>query len=331
MVDGEDVSGPIRTDEVNAAVSPVAVVPAVRARLLELQRSIIAAALADIEGFPDFAGAVAGARAVDVGASTGGFTQVLLERGATHVVALDVGHGQLAEPVKSDPRVTDLEGLNIRDVVSRDKVDGSPFDLVVSDLSFISLTLALPHMNFLLAEAGHLVVLVKPQFEVGRERLGRTGVVTSRDQRRESLERVLATATGLSLVVHGIAWSPMVGTHGNHEYLVWLRRVNQGSGLDDETLRYLRQTGRSAEHCAMVEAYCRRQGLWFDPGESPVFTETVEMDLAEVEVSVAGPRRPQDRIPASDTARATAAMRGHAPLATGYLLSAPAGHIKSRT
>ncbi|KLO61819.1 TlyA family RNA methyltransferase [Dermacoccus sp. 147Ba] len=193
--------------------------------------------LAALEAFPDFAGAVSGARAVDVGASTGGFTQVLLERGATHVVALDVGHGQLAEPVKSDPRVTDLEGLNIRDVVSRDKVDGSPFDLVVSDLSFISLTLALPHMNFLLAEAGHLVVLVKPQFEVGRERLGRTGVVTSRDQRRESLERVLATATGLSLVVHGIAWSPMVGTHGNHEYLVWLRRENQGSGLDDETLR----------------------------------------------------------------------------------------------
>lgn len=86
--------------------------------------------------------------------------------------------------------------------------------------------------------------------------------------------------------------------------------------VDGASVAYLRQTGRSPEHCEMVEAYCRRQGLWFDPAESPVFTDTVEMDLAEVEVSVAGPRRPQDRIPASDTPRATAAMRGHAPLAS---------------
>ena len=141
--------------------------------------------------------------------------------------------GQLAEPVKSDPRVTDLEGVNVRDVVSATQLDGSPFALVVSDLSFISLTLALPHMSFLLADDGDLIALIKPQFEVGRERLGRTGVVTSVEQRRESIEKVLACASELGLAVHGLAWSPMVGSHGNHEYLVWLRRAAVGGALDD--------------------------------------------------------------------------------------------------
>ena len=189
--------------------------------------------LAACEAFPGVATRVAGAHAIDVGASTGGFTQVLLERGAAHVVALDVGHGQLAESVKSDPRVTDLEGVNVRDVVSATQLDGSPFALVVSDLSFISLTLALPHMSFLLADDGDLIALIKPQFEVGRERLGRTGVVTSVEQRRESIEKVLACASDLGLTVHGLAWSPMVGSHGNHEYLIWLRRAAVGGALDD--------------------------------------------------------------------------------------------------
>lgn len=193
--------------------------------------------LAALEAFPGFASAIEGHEAIDVGASTGGFTQVLLERGATRVVALDVGHGQLAEPLKSDPRVLDLEGMNIRDVVSRDRVDGQPFDVVVSDLSFISLTLALPHMAFLVSEKAHVVVLVKPQFEVGRERLGRTGVVTSREQRRESLEKVLACAERCDLAPWGLAWSPMVGSHGNHEYLLWLRPRSVGDGMTPDELQ----------------------------------------------------------------------------------------------
>lgn len=199
--------------------------------------------LAALEAFGPFAAAVRGARAIDVGASTGGFTQVLLERGAEHVVALDVGHGQLAEPVRGDSRVTDLEGMNIRDVVSSADIEGAPFDIVVSDLSFISLTLAIAHMNFLLAADGHMVVLVKPQFEVGRGRLSRSGVVTSSAQRRESLEKVIAAASAVGLHPHGIAWSPMVGTHGNHEYLLWLRRGTGGlhgervTGLIDELTR----------------------------------------------------------------------------------------------
>lgn len=192
--------------------------------------------LAAIEAFSPFADALPGCAAIDVGASTGGFTQVLLERGAERVVALDVGHGQLAEVVRHDPRVRDLEGFNIRDVVATDHLDGQPFEVVVSDLSFISLTLALPHMALLLADGGHLVVLVKPQFEVGRGRLGRTGIVTSMEQRRESLLRVIECAAGLGLSPHGLAWSPMVGSHGNHEYLLWLRRASLPGALSEEAL-----------------------------------------------------------------------------------------------
>lgn len=200
--------------------------------------------IAALEAFEPFAARVSGRSAIDVGASTGGFTQVLLERGARSVVALDVGHDQLAEPVRSDSRVTNLEGFNIRDLVAPDQLDGQPFDIVVSDLSFISLTLALPHMAMLLTEAGDMVVLVKPQFEVGRERLGRTGIVTSVEQRRESVEKVLAAANRLGLHPHGLSWSPMVGSHGNHEYLLWLRRDVEGAMPEDAIARTIDELTR---------------------------------------------------------------------------------------
>lgn len=192
---------------------------------------------AAIAAFPDFASRIPGTSCIDVGASTGGFTQVLLEAGAQHVVALDVGHGQLAEPLKSDERVLNVEGLNVRDVISRDQLQGQPFDLLVSDLSFISLTLAMPHMDFLLSPQGHMVVLVKPQFEVGRERLGRTGVVSSAEQRLESIMKVVASARERGLHVHGLAWSPMLGGTGNHEYLLWLTRQADGAMSEDELAR----------------------------------------------------------------------------------------------
>lgn len=205
--------------------------------------------LAALEEFDEFADSVAGATCIDVGASTGGFTQVLLERRAAHVVALDVGHGQLAGPVKSDPRVTDLEGVNIRDVVSRNQLERQPFDLLVSDLSFISLTLALPHMDFLLSERGQAVVLIKPQFEVGRERLGRTGVVTSTQQREEAINAVVASAHQSNFCVRGLAWSPKVGSNGNHEYLLWLGRPDVHPAIDPEarTLRARELTTKDDE------------------------------------------------------------------------------------
>ena len=163
---------------------------------------------------------VAGRRCLDVGASTGGFTQVLLERGAAHVTALDVGHGQLVAPIATDPRVRDLPGTNIRDVDAQ--ALGGRFDVVVSDLSFISLTIALPAMRPLVTDEGDLVVLVKPQFEVGRERLGRRGIVTSRREHRRVLRDVAQVAIDEHLHLHGAAASPITGGDGNREFLLWL-------------------------------------------------------------------------------------------------------------
>ena len=163
---------------------------------------------------------VAGRRCLDVGASTGGFTQVLLEHGAAHVTALDVGHGQLVSSIASDERVRDLPGTNIRDVDAA--ALGGRFDLVVSDLSFISLAIALPAMRRLVTDDGDLVVLVKPQFEVGRERLSRTGVVTSRHEHRRVLRDVAQVATDEGLHLLGAAASPITGADGNREFLFWL-------------------------------------------------------------------------------------------------------------
>lgn len=171
-----------------------------------------------------------GRRCLDVGASTGGFTQVLLEAGAASVVALDVGHGQLARAVADDPRVTDRPGTNIRDVRPGDL--GEPFDLVVADLSFISLRLALEPIRDLTASDGDLVVLVKPQFEVGRGRLGRGGVVTSSHEHRRVLLDVHQVATGLGLAVVEGAPSPIRGAGGNREFLLWLTRRPGASSLE---------------------------------------------------------------------------------------------------
>lgn len=183
--------------------------------------------LAALQSFPV---AVEGKRCIDVGASTGGFTQVLLHHGASQVVALDVGHGQLVEELREDPRVVDLPGTNIRDVTA-DAIGGRAA-LVVADLSFISLTLVLPQLASLVSDSGDLVTLVKPQFEVGRDRLARTGVVTSVSERRRALVAVLDAVAGAQLHVHGLAASPISGGTGNHEYLLWARPVAEGKMND---------------------------------------------------------------------------------------------------
>jgi 23S rRNA (cytidine1920-2'-O)/16S rRNA (cytidine1409-2'-O)-methyltransferase len=168
----------------------------------------------------------AGLVALDVGASTGGFTQVLLHRGARRVVALDVGHGQLDPLVALDPRVAVVEGVNARNLTAEDYValDDSAAEtaLVVGDLSFISLRLVLPA----LAEAvpaDDFILLVKPQFEVGRGGV-REGIVRDPGLRADALTNVLWAAWDLGLGTSGLAPSPIVGTHGNHEYLVRFQR-----------------------------------------------------------------------------------------------------------
>lgn len=170
-------------------------------------------------GRPPGGPAIRGRRAVDVGASTGGFTQVLLERGAAHVVALDVGHGQLHPSIASDLRVTERSGVNVR---SADVADlGGPFDLLVADLSFVSLTVVMPALGALVAPAADLVLLVKPQFEVGRERLGRDGVVRSEAQRAEAVDAAHAAAERAGLTVHAVRPSQVAGASGNVEYFLW--------------------------------------------------------------------------------------------------------------
>ncbi|OXM99433.1 TlyA family RNA methyltransferase [Bifidobacterium vansinderenii] len=157
---------------------------------------------------------------LDIGASTGGFTDVLLRGGASHVVALDVGHGQLDPRIAGDPRVIEMSGVNIRDVHSADL----PFvpRMIVSDVSFISLTYVIPVIARIAGQPADVVLLVKPQFEVGRGNLGKNGIVDSEDLRRSALDKVTACAREHGLHVKATADSPIEGTHGNHEYLLWL-------------------------------------------------------------------------------------------------------------
>ncbi|MHB1473912.1 MAG: TlyA family RNA methyltransferase [Dermatophilaceae bacterium] len=169
----------------------------------------------------------AGKRCFDVGACTGGFTQVLLREGARAVVALDVGHGQLVEEIAGDPRVTECSGINIRDARADDL--GGPAELLVADLSFISLRLVLPVLRDLVEPSGDLVLLVKPQFEVGRERLGKGGIVRSARNRAMVIEEVVSAAMKAGLNVKALRRSPIRGATGNAEYLMWLtRRPDEG-------------------------------------------------------------------------------------------------------
>jgi 23S rRNA (cytidine1920-2'-O)/16S rRNA (cytidine1409-2'-O)-methyltransferase len=166
--------------------------------------------------------AVEGRRALDAGASTGGFTDVLLRAGAAQVVAVDVGYGQLAWSLQSDPRVVVKDRTNVREL-TLDHIDGEPVDLVVGDLSFIPLGLVLPALVRCARPDADLVLMVKPQFEVGRDRLGSGGVVRSPQLRAETVRDVAGQAAGLGLGVLGVTASPLPGPSGNVEYFLWLR------------------------------------------------------------------------------------------------------------
>jgi 23S rRNA (cytidine1920-2'-O)/16S rRNA (cytidine1409-2'-O)-methyltransferase len=165
---------------------------------------------------------VAGRRCLDAGASTGGFTDVLLRRGAREVVAVDVGYGQLAWRLRSDARVVVHERTNVRDLTPA--VIGGPVDLTVADLSFISLALVLPALATCTSEDGDLLLMVKPQFEVGRDAVGRGGVVRDPDLRAQAVGTVAAAAGRLGLGVRGVTASPLPGPSGNVEYFLWLAR-----------------------------------------------------------------------------------------------------------
>jgi 23S rRNA (cytidine1920-2'-O)/16S rRNA (cytidine1409-2'-O)-methyltransferase len=167
--------------------------------------------------------AVAGRRALDAGASTGGFTDVLLRRGAREVVCVDVGYGQLAWSLQTDERVRVVDRTNVRDLTAA--TIGGPVELVVADLSFISLRLVLPALVSVAGEEADLVPMVKPQFEVGREALGAGGVVRDPELRAGAVAAVAGVAFEThGLGVAGVTASPLPGPAGNVEYFLWLRR-----------------------------------------------------------------------------------------------------------
>ncbi len=179
--------------------------------------------LGALERFEPEGLSVAGKRCLDAGASTGGFTDVLLSREAREVVAVDVGYGQLVWRLRNDERVRVFDRTNVRSLTP-ESIDGT-VELVVGDLSFISLALVLPALAACSAEGADLLPMVKPQFEVGKDRVGSGGVVRDPGLRAEAVREVAAAAAEQGLRTLGVVASPLPGPSGNVEYFLWLRKT----------------------------------------------------------------------------------------------------------
>jgi 23S rRNA (cytidine1920-2'-O)/16S rRNA (cytidine1409-2'-O)-methyltransferase len=175
---------------------------------------------------------VAGLVALDVGASTGGFTDCLLQRGARKVIAVDVGYGQLAWKLRQDERVLSLEKTNIRHLTA-DRLPEAP-DIAVIDASFISLAKVLPSAVALIRDGGAIIALIKPQFEVGPGQVGKGGVVRDAEKQREVVAAVTSTAEGMGLLVKGVTESPLLGAKGNREFLIIMEKVKDRTGVKAE-------------------------------------------------------------------------------------------------
>lgn len=180
---------------------------------------------------------VKGRKALDAGASTGGFTDVLLRAGANEVAAVDVGYGQLVWRLQNDDRVRVLDRTNIRTLTP--EMMGGPAELMVGDLSFISLKLVLPALVECMVDGADMLPMVKPQFEVGKDRLGSGGVVRSSALRAEVTLDVAKYAQSLNLSVRGVTASPLPGPSGNVEYFLWLVKDGGEQQLDDAALAEL--------------------------------------------------------------------------------------------
>ncbi|NMA67473.1 MAG: TlyA family RNA methyltransferase [Clostridiaceae bacterium] len=167
---------------------------------------------------------------VDVGASTGGFTDVMLQNGAKKVYSVDVGYGQLAWELRNDPRVVCMERTNFRYITNEDINEDLDFGSV--DVSFISLKLILPPLKNLLKPGGKVVCLIKPQFEAGREKVGKKGVVKDPSVHEEVINKVIDIAVGLGFAVLGLSYSPIKGPEGNIEYLLYLINGDNSNEID---------------------------------------------------------------------------------------------------
>ena len=181
----------------------------------------------------EFGVSLQGKVAADIGASTGGFTDCMLQNGAVKVFAIDVGYGQLAWSLRTDARVVNMERTNVRNVTPEQL--GQPVDLASIDVAFISLEKVLPPVREMLQPEGEIVALIKPQFEAGREKVGKKGVVRDATVHEEVIFRVLALARQLGLTPRALTYSPVKGPEGNIEYLAWLAKgAHVPEGVTDE-------------------------------------------------------------------------------------------------
>jgi len=213
------VGGEVVTKAGHAVADDAVIEVAERQQYVSRGGQKLAGAL-DVFGFE-----VSGLRVVDVGASTGGFTDCVLQRGARSVCAVDVGYGQLAWSLRTDSRVTVFDRTSIR---AADPTElGAPFDLVVIDVSFISLRVVLPHLMQLLGDEGNLVALVKPQFEAVKGRVGKRGVVRDPDVHEDVLGAAIEAVQTAGLVVRGLTFSPIKGPEGNIEFWMWAARTGE--------------------------------------------------------------------------------------------------------
>ncbi len=181
---------------------------------------------------------------MDIGASTGGFTDCMLQNGAKKVFAVDVGYGQFAWKLRSDERVVNMERTNIRYVTPEDI--GEKIDFASIDVSFISLRLVLPVAKNLLADDGEIVALIKPQFEAGREQVGKKGVVRDIKVHYEVIKNVLDFARSIDLHAAGLSFSPVKGPEGNIEYLAYFKKSDCEDNITDEVIRRVADESHSA-------------------------------------------------------------------------------------
>ena len=215
-------AGRVSIDGIPAAKPATAITLDARLVVVTEERTWVSRGAHKLNGALDaFAVSVEQRRCLDAGASTGGFTEVLLDRGAREVVAADVGYGQLAWSLRSDPRVTVMERTNVRALTAGDV--GGPVDLVVADLSFISLSTVLPALTACASADADIVPMVKPQFEVGKARVGPGGVVSDPALRAESVLTVARRAAELDWLTVDVTASPLPGPSGNVEYFLHLR------------------------------------------------------------------------------------------------------------
>lgn len=227
-------AGRVSVDGMPAAKPATAIEVTATLKVTDGERSWVSRGAHKLIGALDAFGIeVAGRRCLDAGASTGGFTDVLLDRDAREVVAVDVGYGQLAWPLRSDDRVTVLERTNVRALTP--ELIGGQVQVVVADLSFISLSTVLPALTACSAADADIVPMVKPQFEVGKGQVGAGGVVSDPQLRRAAVRAVSARAAELKWQTVGVVASPLPGPSGNVEYFLWLR-TDTDRGLHGDQL-----------------------------------------------------------------------------------------------